>query len=143
MPDFDPTEFEDGVIADMRAHGGEVTTGPMAGRPMLVLTSTGARTNQPRRALLNFSRDGDDYVVAGTASGSPTDPAWVSNVRQHSDVTVEAEGRSFPATATIAQADDRDRLWDQHVARLPWFAEYPSQVERTIPMVRLTPSDQR
>lgn len=141
MSDFDVTAFEDAVIADMRAHDGEVTTGPMAGRPMLVMTSTGAQSNQPRRALLNFSRDDDAYVVAGTASGSPTDPAWISNLRKHPEVTVEAEGRTFPATATIVDGEERDRLWDRHVERLPWFADYPSQIERTIPMVRLVPAD--
>lgn len=141
MSDFDVTAFEDAVIADMRAHDGEVTTGPMAGRPMLVMTSTGAQSNQPRRALLNFSRDDDAYVVAGTASGSPTDPAWISNLRKHPEVTVEAEGRAFPATATIVDGEERDRLWDRHVERLPWFADYPSQIERTIPMVRLVPAD--
>jgi deazaflavin-dependent oxidoreductase (nitroreductase family) len=141
MTDFDITAFEDGVIADMRAHDGAVTAGPMAGRPMLVLNSTGAKTDQPRRALLNFSQDNGAYVVAGTAGGSPADPAWLSNLREHPEVTVEAEGRVSPATAEIVEGDERDRLWDQHVARLPWFADYPSQIERTIPMVRLTPAE--
>jgi len=91
------------------------------------------------RAILTFSRDSGDYIVAGTAGGSPTTPAWVSNLRHHPEVTVEAENRTFPATATIVDANERDRLWDQHVARLPWFADYPTQSGRTIPVIRLTP----
>ena len=79
--------------------------------------------------------------VAGTANGSPTDPAWVSNLRATPEVSVEAKGRSFPAKATIVDGDERDRLWDRHVERLPWFGDYPSQIERTIPMVRLTPAE--
>ena len=54
-------------------------------------------------------------------------------------MTVEAENRTFPATATIVDAQERDRLWDQHVAILPWFADYPAQTGRTIPVIRLTP----
>ena len=50
MPD-EPS-FEDGIIADMRAHDGAVTAGPLKGHPLLIMTSTGARTSQPRRAIL-------------------------------------------------------------------------------------------
>ena len=140
MSDFDPTAFEDAVIADMRAHDGNVTTGPLTGHPLLVMSSSGARTNEPRRALLTFSRDDGDFIVAGTASGSPTDPAWVSNVREHPEVAIEAENRTFTATARIVEGEERDRLWAQHVQRLPWFADYPEQSGRTIPVIRLTPT---
>ncbi|HEY7525189.1 MAG TPA: nitroreductase/quinone reductase family protein [Candidatus Limnocylindrales bacterium] len=139
MPDWDPEAFQNALIEDMRAHGGKVTSGPLAGRPLLVMTSTGARTGQPRQSVLSFSRDGGDYVVAGTANGSPRDPRWVNNVRVQPRVSVEAENRTFEATARIAHGSERDRLWDQHVAALPHFAKYPEQTGRVIPMVRLTP----
>jgi deazaflavin-dependent oxidoreductase (nitroreductase family) len=139
MTEFDPTAFENALIDDMRAHGGAVTTGPLSGHPLLILTSTGASSGEPRRAILTFTRDGDDYVVAGTASGSPTDPAWVHNVLRKPEVTVEAENRRFSATARIVGGAERARLWNQHVEALPWFAEYPEKAGRMIPMVRLTP----
>ena len=132
-------EFETALIEEMRAHGGKVTTGPLAGHPLLVLTSSGARSGEERRAILTFSRDQGDYIVAGTAGGSPTTPAWVHNLREHPVVEIEAENRTFDATARIVEGDERDRLWDQHVARLPHFAEYPDKAKRVIPMVRLTP----
>ena len=142
MSDSDPQTFEDALIEEMRANEGRVTTGPLAGHPILVLTSHGAKTDEPRRALLTFTRDNGDYVVAGTAGGSPTTPSWVYNLREHPDVTIEAENRTVPARATIVEGgDERDRLWDQHVERLPWFADYPAQSGRVIPMVRLTPAD--
>jgi deazaflavin-dependent oxidoreductase (nitroreductase family) len=140
MADRDPAAFENNLIADMRAHGGAVTTGPLAGHPLLVMTAKGAKSGEPRRSILTFTRDGADYVVAGSASGAPTDPAWLRNVQVHPDVTVEAEGRTFEATASVAGRADRDRLWDQHVAALPHFAAYPEQSGRVIPMVRLTPT---
>ena len=139
MSDTDYVAFQDAMIEDMRAHGGQVTTGPLAGEPLLVMISTGARTGRPRRAILNFSRDGADYVVAGTAGGSPKNPSWLANVRADPEVSVEAEGRTFKARASIADGADRDRLWQQHVAILPRFADYPKQTGRVIPMVRLTP----
>ena len=141
MTDFDVSAFEDALIADMRANDGKVTTGPLAGHPLLVLSGRGARSGEPRRAILTWTRDGDDYVVAGTASGSPTTPAWVHNLKANPDVTIEVDARTVPARATVIEdGPERDRLWDQHVERLPWFADYPSQSGRTIPMVRLTPS---
>ena len=141
MTDDAAARWEDDLIADIRAHGGTVTAGPMAGHPLLIMTSTGARTGKSRRAILTFSRDGGDYVVAGTASGSPTDPAWLPNVAANPQVTVEAEGRTFTARASVVDAAERDRLWEQHVAALPHFAAYPDQTGRVIPMVRLTPAD--
>ena len=135
----DANAWEDALIADMRAHGGAVTGGPLAGDSLLVMRSTGAKSGRPRRAILNFSRDGSDYVVAGTAGGSTVDPAWLANVAANPTVDVEAEGRTFRGTAKIAEDDDRARLWDRHVEATPRFAAYPEQTGRVIPMVRITP----
>ena len=137
MPDSQA--FENALIEDMRAHDGEVTSGPLTGHPILVLRSRGAKTGDERRALLTYWRDGEDYIVAGTAGGSPHAPGWIHNLHQHPDARVEARNQEFAATATvIANGPERDRLWQQHVARLPWFAGYPSQSGRVIPMVRLS-----
>lgn len=137
MPD--PTAWEDQLIAEMRSNGGEVTSGPLAGHPLLIMTSRGATSGEWRRAILTFHRDSGDYVVAGTAGGSPIDPAWVRNVEAHPKVTIEVRNEVADATATIVRGDERDRLWDDHVRALPWFADYPKQTGRVIPMVRLTP----
>jgi deazaflavin-dependent oxidoreductase (nitroreductase family) len=123
----------------MRAHDGQVTSGPLAGHPLLIMTSTGAKSVAPRRAILTYHRDGDDYVVAGTAGGSKTDPGWLHNVERDSEVTIEARNEQFDATARIVDGPERDRLWEDHVRALPWFADYRAQTGRVIPMVRLTP----
>ena len=138
MPSHAAVSFEDTLIEDMRAHDGRVTQGPLAGHPLLVMWSTGARSGEPRRSVLTWSRDGHDYIVAGTAGGSPKDPAWVHNIAANPDVTIEVGTRTYAATARIDESD-RARLWDQHVAALPWFAAYPEQVGRDIPMIRITP----
>ncbi|MBA2381373.1 MAG: nitroreductase family deazaflavin-dependent oxidoreductase [Chloroflexi bacterium] len=140
MTDGASTTFEDDVIADMRAHDGAVTAGPLTGHPLLIMTSQGAKTGQPRRALLTWSRDGDDYVVAGTAGGAPKAPAWFHNVEANQEVSIEAGNQTFDAKATtLVDGAERERLWNQHVAALPWFAAYTEQTGRVIPMIRLTP----
>jgi deazaflavin-dependent oxidoreductase (nitroreductase family) len=136
---YDKETFENQVIADMREHGGEISSGPMVGTRLLVLTTTGAKTGQPRRALLFFSKDGDDYLIAGTASGSTRDPAWLHNLEVHPTPAVEVDGRQFEASATIAAEQERERLWQQHLQVQPQLAAHAEQAGRPIPMVRLTP----
>jgi deazaflavin-dependent oxidoreductase (nitroreductase family) len=139
---FDAAAFEEQLIADLRAHGGRPSGGPMAGQPILLMFSTGAKTGERRRSILTYSVDGDALVVAGTAAGSRVDPAWVANVAKNPGVDLEAANETYRATATLHRdGPERDRLWNQHVEQLPWFADYPSQVGgRVIPVVRLTRS---
>jgi deazaflavin-dependent oxidoreductase (nitroreductase family) len=138
----DEAAWEDQLIADMRAHDGKVTSGPLAGHPLLIMISKGARSGAERRSILTYHRDGEDYVVAGTAGGSKKDPAWVHNVEADPNVDIEVANDRFAATATIVDDDDeRDRLWDDHVRALPWFADYPEQTGRVIPMIRLRRAD--
>ena len=141
MPDPSANAWEDALIADIRANNGRPTSGPLAGHPLLLMMSTGAKSGQPRRAILTYTRDGDDYIVAGTKSGAPEDPLWVENVRVNPAVSLEIGTHKMAATArVIAEGPERDRLWDAHAAELPWFAKYPAMTDRLIPMIRLTPT---
>jgi deazaflavin-dependent oxidoreductase (nitroreductase family) len=139
MPDWDPEAFENNMIADMRAHGGKVTQGPLAGHPLLVMTMTGAKSGQPRRAILTYTRNNGDYIVAASKGGSPNDPVWLSNLRANPNVTIEVDTRTYPAIARIVDEVEQGPLWAAHVAQLPHFAEYPKKASRVIPVVRLTP----
>jgi deazaflavin-dependent oxidoreductase (nitroreductase family) len=135
---WDPEAFQRALIEDMRANGGKVTSGPMAGKDLMILTTTGAKTGKPRTTIVTYSRDGDAYVIAGSKGGAPTDPHWFDNIRVNPDVTAEAEGKVFKARTAVAEGADRDRLWERHVARWPEFGEYPKKTDRVIPMARLT-----
>lgn len=137
----DTEAWENTLIAELRAHGGQVTQGPLAGHPLLIMTSIGAKSGEPRRAILTWSRDGDAYVVAGTNGGSPTEPLWLSNLRADPEVTIEVANRTFSARAELVEGPERDGLWDAHVVALPWFAPYPETSGRVIPIVRLVPRD--
>ena len=113
----------------------------MAGQPLMVLTTTGAKTGKPRTAIVTYTRDGNAYVVAASKSGAPTHPRWYENLRTKPEVKIEAEGRTVDARATVAEGADRDRLWARHVEALPAFGEYPAKTNgRIIPMIRLTPA---
>ena len=142
MANADEQSWEQALIAEMREHDGRPTWGPLEGHPLVLVQGRGAKTGEPRHAILTYSRDGEDYVVAGTAGGSTKPPAWVANMRAYPDLTLEIGKRSIPAHATIVVDEaERARLWDAHVAQLPWFGEYPEKAQRPIPMIRLTPTD--
>lgn len=126
------------VIAAFRANGGH-GTGRFAGRPLLLLTTTGARTGQPRVTPLNYSTDGDRLVVVASKGGAPTHPDWYRNLVVHPDVTIERGSETFRARATTAAEPERSRLFAQQAAHMPFFAEYERQVTaRQIPVVVFT-----
>ena len=127
------------LIEDMRANDGRVTQGPMAGRPLMVLTTTGARSGKPRTAIVTYTRDGDRYVIAGSKSGAPTHPAWFHNLAANPVVTAEAGGKTFKARASVTEGAERDRLWNQHATERPEFRDYPNKTTRVIPMIVLDP----
>lgn len=136
---WDYEAFTRALKADIREHG-KPTSGPMAGAPLMVLTTTGAKTGQPRESVVTYTRDGDAYVVAASKSGAPENPHWFGNLVAHPTVKVEAEGRTFEALASVTKGPDRDLLWDRHVAARPEFGEYPAKTGgRIIPMIRLKP----
>jgi deazaflavin-dependent oxidoreductase (nitroreductase family) len=129
--------FTQNLIADMRAHGGEVTSGPMAGRPLMILTTRGARSGEERAAIVTYTRDGDRYVIAASMSGAPTNPAWYYNLLAHPEAMVEAGGKTFKVRATVASGAERDRLYAQHAAERPEFRDYPRMTDRVIPVFLL------
>jgi deazaflavin-dependent oxidoreductase (nitroreductase family) len=136
MRDFDPAAFTQRLIADLRANG-EVTSGPMAGRPLLILTTTGAKSGKAREAVLTYTKDGDRLCVAGSKSGAPTNPDWYHNLVANPIVQVEAGGETFKARATVREGAEHARLWANHVEARPEFAEYPEKSGRVIPMITL------
>lgn len=125
------------LIDDMRSHGGQVTTGPMAGRPLMILTTKGAKSGEQRTAIVTYTRDGGPFVIAASKSGAPTNPAWFHNLVKNPEVTVEAGGEKFKARATVTSGEERDRLWDQHAAQRPEFRDYPNKTNRVIPIILL------
>jgi deazaflavin-dependent oxidoreductase (nitroreductase family) len=132
----DPQEFNRNLIAEYRANGGKVT-GMFAGAPLLLLTTTGARSGQPRTSPLAYTVDDGKWVVIASKGGAPTNPDWFHNVKANPEVTVELGTETFPARASIPAGEDRQRLFDQMAAQMPGFAEYQRNTTRQIPVVVL------
>ena len=129
-------DFNRNLIEDIRAHG-KATSGPFVGRDVLILTTRGARSKEERSTPLVYTRDGDKYVIIASKGGAPTHPHWYHNLREHPDVTVEADGHKFQARAHVQDGDDYERLYAQHADQNPQFHEYRTKTSRKIPVVVL------
>ena len=129
-------EMNGPVIEEFRARAGRVSRK----WPVILLTTTGARTGRPHTTPLNFSRDGDRLVVIASKGGSASHPDWYLNLVANPEVIVEYEGRNFRARATPAQEPERTRLYDGQAAQMNFFDGYRRRVKaRQIPVVVLEP----
>jgi deazaflavin-dependent oxidoreductase (nitroreductase family) len=133
MPSFNET-----LIADLRAHDGQATSGPFLGRPVLILTTTGAKSGERRESPLAYTRDGDDIVIVASMGGAPRNPAWYHNLVANPRVTVELGGETFQADARVTDPEERRRLYDRHAEVFPGFRDYEAKTSRTIPVIVLT-----
>ena len=134
MTDFDPDAWTRNMIADLRANNGTPSSGPLAGRPLAIMTSKGAKTGQDRTAIVTYHRDGDAFVIAATKGGADEHPAWYHNLVAHPEATFEAANEPSgssrakrPATSASGSTTSTPRLY-------PEFAAYPSKTSRVIPV---------
>ena len=132
MPNFNET-----LIEDLRAHDGQATSGPFLGRPVLILTTTGAKSGERRESPLAYTRDGDDIVIVASMGGAPRNPSWYHNLIANPRVTVELGGETFQADARITDPEERRRLYDRHADVFPGFRDYEAKTSRTIPVIVL------
>ena len=131
-------DFNRKLIDEFRANGGKVT-GPFANAPLLLLTTTGAKSGKPRTIPIVFTRDGDRYIIIASKGGAPTNPDWFHNLIAHPQATIEVGTDRFQADAVITTGDERDRLFRAQADVMPNFDEYQHKTTRVIPVVALTP----
>ena len=139
MTDWDPEAWTRNLIADMRAHGGRPSeaSGWAAGKPFIILTTTGAKTGKKRTAITTYHKDGDRWVIAASKSGADEHPQWYYNLKANPETTIEVDNEQVRVRATEATGPERNRLWNDHVKELPEFGEYPKKTDRVIPMLVL------
>lgn len=126
------------VVEEFRASGGRVG-GMFEGAPMVLVTTTGARTGRRITTPLIYLGDGERNLVFASNAGAPINPAWYHNIVANPDVIVEQDSRTYTATAVPVHGDERDRLYARQAALNPAYAEYQANTARTIPVVALHP----
>jgi deazaflavin-dependent oxidoreductase (nitroreductase family) len=130
--------FTQELIAEFRANGGQVG-GPLAGLPLLLLTTTGARSGKLRTNPITYMTDNDRIVFTAAKEGDATrHPDWFYNLRANPDVTVELGTETFTARATILEGSERQRLFDQISATVPpEFESYLRKTHIEVPVIAL------
>jgi deazaflavin-dependent oxidoreductase (nitroreductase family) len=128
--------FNQNLIDEFRANEGRVT-GVFAGRPVVLLTTTGAKSGKQHTTPLVYTTDGDNLVIIASKGGAPTNPAWYHNLVANPVVTVELPGETFQARTRIAEGAEREQLYDAQASLMPAFAEYQQKTTRQIPVIVL------
>ena len=137
MNPTDQKKYNRQMIEQFRASWSK-SGGPMEGRAMLLLTTTGAKSGQPRTTPMMYIPNGDRLIVLASNAGATNHPDWYHNLVAHPQVTVEAKGETFTATATVTAGAERQQLWDMVVAQYPFFSEHQAKITRQIPLILLT-----
>ena len=140
MPEFNEKamqQFNQGVMKEFRENGGKAVSGPFVNAPLLLLTTTGAKSGKPFTTPLVYTKDGDRIVIIASKGGFPTNPAWFHNLKAHPTVTLELGKEKFQAKATITKDPERQRLFDAQAKVMPNFNEYQKNTTRQIPVIVL------
>ena len=128
--------FNEKIISEFRANGGQVG-GPLAGAPLLLLTSTGAKSGARRTNPVMYLADGSLLLVFASKAGAPTNPDWYHNLKANPEATVEVGAERFTVRATEITGRERDEFYQRQATINPGFAEYQAGTTRTIPVIAL------
>lgn len=120
-----------------RETDGEVGHDWRRGSKILLLTTTGRNSGEPTTVPLIYEQDGDRYVVVASKGGAPEHPGWYRNLAKEPNVELQVWDEVFPARASTAAGDERERLWKLAAQQWPGYDEYQQKTDREIPVVVL------
>ena len=109
------------------------------GIPVLLLTTTGRKSGQPRTQPLLFIEEGDNIIIVASKGGLPSEPLWYKNLVANPECDIQIKRRRMKANARTASPEEREALWPKLVAHYPDFASYATWTDRVIPVVILEP----
>lgn len=130
------SSYNDAIIAEFRANEGKMG-GDFEGAPLLLLTSTGAKSGRQHTTPMMYRADGDRWLVFASYAGAPTNPAWYHNLVAHPEAVIEVGAETVEVTAVVTEGAERDRLFAEQAREFPRFGEYQDKTSRVIPVVAL------
>jgi deazaflavin-dependent oxidoreductase (nitroreductase family) len=132
-------DYNRAIIEEFRANEGRVG-GPFEGAPVLLLTTTGARSGQQRTTPVMYLPDGERMVIFASKGGAPSNPAWYHNLLANPAAKVEVGSDAVDVNAVVTSGEERERLFRHQAERYPQFADYAQKTTREIPVVALEPA---
>jgi deazaflavin-dependent oxidoreductase (nitroreductase family) len=129
--------FGEEHVRRYRETGGAVGHEWREGSTVLLLTTTGRKSGEPRTTPLIYAQDGDRYVIVASKGGAPEHPGWYRNLAKTPEVEVQVRDDVFRARARTAEGEERERLWRKANEVWPHYDEYAEKTDREIPVVVL------
>jgi deazaflavin-dependent oxidoreductase (nitroreductase family) len=108
------------------------------GTTILLLSTRGRTSGEERTTPLIHRTDGDRWVVVASKGGAPQNPSWFENLRADAEAEIELPGEKVPVSASVAEGEERSRLWSLMTEVWPAYDEYQARTEREIPVVVLS-----
>jgi len=122
-----------------RLTGGRLGGKFVGGAPVLLLTTIGRRSGQPRTAPLLYLQEGESYVIVASKGGMSHHPLWYHNLQSNPEVEVEVGREKKRMVARRASKEEKATLWPKLVAMYKSYDDYQARTERDIPVVILEP----
>ena len=122
--------FNHALIEEWRANSGRLS-GAMAGRNLILLTTTGARSGEARTVVLGYGRHGQDLIAIASNNGAPAHPSWYINLLANPTASIELGAEKFDVRARTAAHDERDEL----SRAVPYLESQQKLTGREIPVV--------
>jgi len=123
-----------------RNSGGKLFNTWLRGAPIMLLTTTGRKSGQPRTAPLLFLEDGDNVIIVASQGGMSTNPAWYLNLQADPACEIQIGNKRRPMVARRASDDEKADYWPRLTAMYRDFDDYQARTERNIPVIVLTPA---
>jgi deazaflavin-dependent oxidoreductase (nitroreductase family) len=130
-------------MALLRRTTGRLSVGRALGLPWLLLTTTGARSGQPRQVPLFHVPYADGFAVVGSNFGRARHPGWTANLLRHPRATVTFDGRVLPVTARLASGTEREQIWHLMLAVSPGYQTYAQRSGRELRIFHLQPASEK
>jgi deazaflavin-dependent oxidoreductase (nitroreductase family) len=137
MPDSDDDLFGAEHVRVYRETEGERGYG-WRGTTILLLTTQGRTSGEPRTTPLIHRTDGDRWVVVASKGGAPEHPGWYENLLADPEATIQVKAEKIPVRAMTASGEERARLWSLMTEVWPAYDDYQQKTDREIPVVVFT-----
>jgi deazaflavin-dependent oxidoreductase (nitroreductase family) len=121
-----------------RETGGERGYHWRKGTTILLLTTKGRSSGQERTTPLIHRVDGDRWVIVASKGGAPDHPGWFKNLEAEPEAEIQVKDEQIPVRASVAEGEERDRLWTAMTEVWPDYDEYQKKTDRQIPVVVLS-----
>jgi F420H(2)-dependent quinone reductase len=125
--------------ADKIIESGSTDVTDMKGKPVILLTTIGAKTGKIRKTPLMRVEHGGEYAVVASLGGAPKNPVWYYNITAHPRVELQDGEVTKEYDAREVSGDEKAVWWERAVEAWPDYAEYQTKTDRQIPVFVLTP----